>query len=221
VRVLRAGVAIRSRYAEDRLAAAVARGVAQYVLLGAGLDSFAYRNPFPELRVFEVDHPSTQARKRDRLRAAGIASPPGPTFVPIDFERETIVAALAAHGFDAHAPAFVAWLGVTIYLQRAAVLRTLAWAASLAAGSEIVFTYSVPRAAPSAAWSALAARAEGHGEPWTTFFEPDELAAELRALGFVDLEDLAPEDAVARYCRGRGDGLRPGGWGHLMSARRP
>lgn len=220
LRALRASVAIRSRYAEDRLAQAAAQGVAQFVILGAGLDSFAYRNPFPALHVFELDHPGTQARKRDRLRAAGIAQPAGLTFVPIDFERRAIAATLAEHAFDARAPAFVSWLGVTIYLQRDAVLRTLAWAASLTAGSEIVFTYSAPRDRPPATWSALAARAAVHGEPWITFFEPDELAAELRRLGFEDLEDLGPEDAVARYCRGRADGFRPGGSGRLMSARR-
>ena len=221
VRALRASVAIRSRFAEDRLAAAVHRGVPQYVLLGAGLDSFAYRNPFEPsaLHVFEVDHPSTQARKRERLRAAGIAPPATLTFVPVDFERRTLAESLARHGFDREVPAFVSWLGVTIYLQREAVLRTLAWAASLAAGSEIVFTYSAPRDRPPAAWLALKTRADGLGEPWITFFEPDALAGELRRLGFAELLDLGPDDAFARYCRGRADGLRPGGSGHLMSAR--
>ena len=221
LRALRASVAIRSRYAEDRLADAVRRGVHQYVLLGAGLDSFAYRNPFEPsaLRVFELDHPSTQARKQARLRAAGVAAPATLTFVPVDFERQTIAEALAQHGFDAGAPAFVSWLGVTIYLQRDAVLRTLAWAAGLAPGSEIVFTYSAPRDRPPAAWTALKTRADGLGEPWITFFEPDALAGELRRLGFAELTDLGPEDAYVRYCRGRSDGLRPGGSGHLMSAR--
>src|SRR4029453_8093193 len=107
-----AGGGIPSRYAEDRLADAVRRGVHQYVLLGAGLDSFAYRNPFEPsaLRVFELDHPSTQARKQARLRAAGVAAPATLTFVPVDFERQTIAEALAQHGFDAGAPAFVSWL---------------------------------------------------------------------------------------------------------------
>ncbi len=220
LRALRASVAIRSRFAEDRLADAVRRGVGQYVILGAGLDSFAYRNPFPSaLHVFEVDHPSTQARKQERLRAAAVAQPAGLTFVPIDFERETIAEALARRGFEADRDAFVSWLGVTIYLRREAVLRTLAWAATLAAGSEIVFTYSAPRDRPPAAWSALAARAEGHGEPWITFFEPDELAGELRRLGFAELVDFGPQEAYARYCRDRSDGLRTGGAGHLMSAR--
>jgi methyltransferase (TIGR00027 family) len=221
LRALRAGVAIRSRYAEDRLAEAVRRGARQYVILGAGLDSFAYRSRFPPsaLHVFEVDHPSTQARKRERLRASDVALPVALTFVPVDFEHQTIADALARHGFDPRTPTFVSWLGVTIYLQRDAVLRTLAWAASLAAGSEIVFTYSAPRERPPAAWSALAARAGGLGEPWITFFEPDALARELRQLGFAEVVDFGPDEAFARYCRERSDGLRPGGSGHLMSAR--
>jgi methyltransferase (TIGR00027 family) len=222
LRALRCAVAIRSRWAEDRLGEALARGVRQYVILGAGLDSFAYRNPFPPsvLHVYEVDHPSTQARKRERLRAAGIAMPAALTFVPIDFERESIEAALAAHGFAAKTPAFVSWLGVTVYLRRDAVMRTLAWAASLAAGSEIVFSYDAPRPGRgSAAWSALAARAAAVGEPWITVFEPDALARDVRGLGFAEVVDFGPDEAWARYCRDRPDGLRPGGSAHLMSAR--
>jgi hypothetical protein len=113
---LRASIALRSRYAEDALGEAVARGVRQYVLLGAGLDTFAYRNPYAGegLRVFEVDHPATQQWKRDRLRQVGIPLPDSPTFVAIDFERETIDAALARAGFDRRQPAFLSWLGVTV-----------------------------------------------------------------------------------------------------------
>jgi len=226
-RPLRAAIAARSRFAEDCLREAVARGVGQYVVLGAGLDSFAYRNPFPPaaLHVYEVDHPDTQAWKRSRLAAAGIPLPTSLTFVPVDFERDTLPDALAAHGFDATRPAFVSWLGVTVYLTREAVWETLAWVASLAAGSEIVFTYlpepSSLGARSHAALDALGARVAAGGEPWRTFFAPDELARGLVARGFGRIEDLGPEAIHARYFRGRADGLRPGGSVHFLRATRP
>src|ERR1700733_14197321 len=117
-RAFRAFMAARSRYAEDELAHAVSHGVTQYVVLGAGLDTFAYRNPHAGLRVFEVDHPDTQAWKRERLLAANIEIPSSLTFVPIDFEQQTLDGGLTNTGFDANAPAFFSWLGVTPYLTR-------------------------------------------------------------------------------------------------------
>jgi len=221
-RRLRAGIAARSRYAEDCLAEAVARGVHQYVVLGAGLDSFAYRNPFPPdvLRVYEVDHPNTQRWKRERLADAGIAPPDGLEFVPVDFERETIADALGRSHLDPGAPAFVSWLGVTVYLGHDAIMRTLAWVASLARGSEIVFTYlAVPASRDVRRRSAVAARAASLGEPWRTFLEPATLARELGALGLTVVEDLASPDVAARYFRDRADGLRPDGPGRFMRAR--
>ena len=225
LRRLRASIAVRSRYAEDCLAEAVRRGTRQYVILGAGLDSFAYRNPFAGsgLQVYEVDHPNTQAWKRARLQAAGIDLPASLTFVAIDFERETIAEAMSRSGFDAGAATFISWLGVTVYLAREAVLRTLAWVASLGPGSEIVFSYvttSAPEgSAVAPALSSLAARAASQGEPWVTFFEPAALVRELQQLGFAEVEDFGGAQAVARYYGGRRDGLRPGGLGHLMRAR--
>src|SRR5215831_3267665 len=124
-RYLRAVVVARSRFAEDHLAEAVAKGVRQYVVLGAGLDTFAYRNPFDDLRVFEVDHPATQAWKRERLAEAEITVPSGLTFVAVDFEVQTVPGELAAAGFDATAPAFFSWLGVTTYLRRDSIRSTL------------------------------------------------------------------------------------------------
>src|SRR5262245_1086546 len=225
LRRLRASIAVRSRYSEDCLADAVRRGTRQYVILGAGLDSFAYRNPFAGsgLHVYEVDHPSTQAWKRERLQAAGIDLPPSLTFVAIDFEREIIAEAMSRSGFDAGAATFVSWLGVTVYLAREAVLRTLAWVASLGPGSEIVFSYvttpAPERAAAPPVLSSLAARAASKGEPWVTFFEPAALARELEQLGFAEVEDFGGAQAVARYYGGRRDGRGPGGLGHLMRAR--
>jgi methyltransferase (TIGR00027 family) len=224
LRRLRASIAIRSRYAEDCLRDAVQRGVRQYVVLGAGLDSFALRNPFvaEPLRVFEVDHPDTQACKRERLRAADLACPASLTFVPVDFEREALPDALPRAGFDPRQPAFVSWLGVTMYLTRDAVLGTLGYVASLAPGSEIVFNYVRSPATlvePSrSAVEAMGARAAAAGEPWLTFFEPAALAAALAQLGFAPVEDVGPEEAFERYCRGRRDGLRPGSASHLVRA---
>ncbi len=212
MRALRASVAVRSRYAEDRLAAAVARGVCQYVLLGAGLDTFVFRNPHAALRVFEVDHPATQAWKREHLTAAGIAIPASLTFAPVDFERETLSDGLRRAGFDAAAPVFFSWLGVTVYLTREAIMETLRFVASTAAGSEIVLTYVVSE-------SALADRTAELGEPWVTFFDPAAIAADLGALGFVDIEDLDADETNRRYFGGRADGLRVGGHGHLVHAR--
>jgi methyltransferase (TIGR00027 family) len=224
---LRASIAVRSRYAEDCLRDAVDRGTRQYVILGAGLDSFAYRNPFPPsaLHVFEVDHPPTQAWKRQRLRDAGIEPPGSLTFVPVDFERQTLAGALVEGGLDPAVPTFVSWLGVTMYLARETVMRTLAYVASLAAGSAIVFGYVVPPSSLTgparAALSAMAARAAELGEPWLTFFEPDALAGELERLGLGRVEDVGPEQAVERYFRGRSDRLRPGGAAHLVRAMSP
>jgi len=143
-RALRASIVMRSRYAEDRLAAAVAHGVRQYVVLGAGLDTYAWRSPHPGLRVFEVDHPATQRYKRERLEEVRIPPARGLTFVPIDFETQTLPETLAAGGFRFDRPAFFSLLGVVIYLSDAAVMETMRAVASCAAGSEIVFSFSVP-----------------------------------------------------------------------------
>jgi len=216
LRALRAFIVMRSRYAEDALAAAVARGVRQYVLLGAGLDTFAYRRPHgDDVRIYEVDHPATQAWKRERLREAGIAIPDSLTFAPVDFERETLTEGLRAAGFRADALAFFSWLGVTVYLSATAVLQTLERVAGHAAGSEIVFSFVPPRAASA---RTVGARAASLGEPWMTFFDPATLERDLRRMGFSHVEHLAPEEANRRYFAARSDDLRVGGTGHLMKA---
>jgi methyltransferase (TIGR00027 family) len=215
-RALRAFIALRSRYAEDILAAAVAEGVSQYVVLGAGLDTFAYRNGLG-VHVFEVDHPATQAWKRERLQAAGITPPDALEFVAADFERQSTEEALAATRFDPGRPACVAWLGVTVYLTTEAIRRTLEWAASLASGSRIVFEYAVPSA--HVARAEMAERSAAAGEPWITFFEPPAMAAMLTSAGFARFDELGPDDAYARYFRERTDGLRPRGTTRLVCAR--
>ena len=144
-------VAVRSRYAEDELARAVQRGVRQYVVLGAGLDTFAYRNPYPvsRLRVFEVDHPTTQVWKRARLQEAGIAIPESLTFAAIDFETQTISDGLRRAGLKTDGPVFVSMLGVIVYLTRDAAMSTLKFVGSLPSKTEIVFDYAVSPAALS------------------------------------------------------------------------
>jgi methyltransferase (TIGR00027 family) len=219
-------VAVRSRYAEDELAHAVQRGVRQYALLGAGLDTFAYRNPYPvsRLRVFEVDHPATQVWKRARLQEAGIAIPESLTFAAIDFERETLAGGLRQAGFKTDEPAFVSMLGVVVYLTRDAAMSTLKFVASLPSGTEIVFDYAI---APSALSESdrrvhddttrvVAAR----GEPWLSYFAPPTLAADLRGAGFTSVEDLGPDEIRERYLKDRTDGLRVNGLARLVKAGR-
>jgi methyltransferase (TIGR00027 family) len=227
LRRLRASMAVRSRFAEDSLGNAVGRGVRQYVILGAGLDSFAYRNPFARsaLRVYEVDHPDTQSWKRQRLRDAAIELPESLTFVPIDFERDTLAEAMARAGFDPAQPTFVSWLGVTVYLTREAVMHTLSYLSSLAPGSEIVFSYVIAPhlldARGRLTVSTLAERAAAAGEPWLAYFEPAELVGALARLGFASVEEVGPEQAFARYGRGRTDGLRSGRAERLIRASLP
>ncbi len=222
-RAFRAFMAARSRYAEDELARAVAHGVRQYVVLGAGLDTFAYRNPHPGLRVFEVDHPATQAWKREQLQAAGIAIPAALTFVPVDFERETLAEGLRRSGFDLRAAAFLSWLGVTPYLTREACMVTLSFVAKMPAGSGVVFDFAVDPALLNAgqrqALDALSQRVARYGEPFQLFFDPRRLQDELMAMGFCRTEFLQGKELNARYFKDREDGLLVrGGLGHLMGA---
>jgi len=222
-RAFRAFMAARSRYAEDELARAVAHGVRQYVVLGAGLDTFAYRNPHPGLRVVEVDHPDTQDWKREHLQAAGIAVPPTMTFVSIDFERQTLGDGLRQSGFNSGEVAFVSWLGVTPYLTREASMTTLNFIAKLPAGSGVVFDFAVDPALLNAgqrqALDALSKRVARYGEPFQLFFDPAKLQDELKALGFHRAEFLQGKDLNARYFKDRKDGLLVrGAIGHLMGA---
>lgn len=144
-RRLRIFISARTRFAEDALASAVERGVGQVVVLGAGLDTYAYRNPFGDrLRVFEVDHPATQAWKRQRLAEAAIPLPASLTFVPVDFEQDTLSGGLVAAGLDLAQQTFFNWLGVVPYLAEEAVWATLAFIASLPRGAQVVFDYSDP-----------------------------------------------------------------------------
>jgi len=217
-RGMRLFVSARSRYAEDALADAVsAGGIRQLVLLGAGLDTFAYRNPHPGLRVVEVDHPSTQSAKRARLAETGIEIPANVTYLGIDLERDSLADRLRLDG-----PAFFFWLGVVPYLTRPGFDETLRFVAA-GDGNEVVFDYAQsPGLMPAdrRAWlEARAARVAGLGEPWLTYFEPGEIGAELRSLGFVDVEDLGPAQLAARFFD-RPDLPPDTPGGHVVKARR-
>lgn len=221
---LRAFLAVRSRVAEDAVAEAVRAGVRQYVVLGAGLDTFALRNPYPALRVYEVDHPRTQAWKATRIAAAGLALPPLTTLVPVDFERQTVARELALHGFDAGAPTAISWLGVVPYLEAETVWETLGWVASVVGDTgHIVFDYaSRPRwwqVGQRLALRRLARRVSSVGEPFRTLLTPVEVSRRLTTLGFASVADLDPGALNAEYFAGRADRLRLVGSGHVVVAR--
>jgi methyltransferase (TIGR00027 family) len=222
-RRLRRFIAVRTRFAEDTLAAAVERGVRQLVVLGAGLDTYAYRTSLAEtLRFFEVDHPSTQAWKRQRLAEVAIAIPRQLTFVPLDFEKQNLVDELTEAGFDPAQRTFFTWLGVVPYLSEQAVFSTLGFIARLPGGAHVVFDYANPpdsSAEPeeySTACEALAARVASLGEAFQCYFETDPLRAKLAALGFSEVEDLGPAMIRERYFANRGNSRDRGG--HVVLA---
>lgn len=223
-RGLRAALVARSRFVEDELARRVAAGVRQYVLLGAGLDTFACRSPYPEsqLRVFEVDHPGTQRWKQQLLADAGISAPPSLCFVPMDFEADELGSVLAQAGFRADQPACVSWMGVTTYLTEDAVMRTLRALAGFAAGSCVCFDYRVPAETLNPVErvidQVIGARAAAAGEPWLSTFDPARLQRQLLDAGFSSAETTTPDELNTRYFARRKDGLRTGGGIRLMSA---
>jgi methyltransferase (TIGR00027 family) len=221
-RGVRLFIVSRSRFSEEALAASVARGTRQVVVLGAGLDTFSLRNPFPDVRVFEVDFPATQAWKRERLREAGLAVPDMLTFAPVDFERESLAEGLARAGFQRDRPAFFQWLGVTTYLTREAVFSTLDFIAGIPE-SAVVFDYTEPfeKLFPErrARLTAMAESTAARGEPWLSFFAPSEIAAILHEKGFGDIEDLNFADVIKHYSPELGNGLQSGG-GHVIRAAR-
>jgi methyltransferase (TIGR00027 family) len=221
-RGIRLFIASRSRFSEEALAANVARGARQVVVLGAGLDTFSLRNPFPDVRVFEVDFPATQVWKRERLSEAGLAIPDTLSFAPVDFERESLAEGLARAGFRRDQPAFFQWLGVSMYLTRETVFSTLDFIAGIP-GSAVAFDYTEPfekqTLARRASLMAMAESAAARGEPWLSFFDPPEIAAIVREKGFGDIEDLGFADLIKHYSPELGRGLQPGG-GHVIRAAR-
>lgn len=222
---VRAFMAVRSRLAEDELEAAVARGVRQYVVLGAGLDTFAYRQPASAvgLSIFEIDHPDTQRWKLEKLREARVAVPANVTHIPADLSRRTLRETLADVGIGVGQPTFFAWLGVSMYLERDAVIATLADIRAAAGGrGGVVFDYIAdPARLPLRHRAVFDRYAEGVrnlGEPWISFFVSDALANDLHALGFTSVSDLDGDELNRRYFAGRTDGLRVAGVSHIISA---
>jgi methyltransferase (TIGR00027 family) len=210
----RVQVTCRSRYAQDALTRAVGAGVTQYVILGAGLDSFAYRGGHAgRVRVFEVDHPASQRVKRAALAAAGIEVPDSVRYVPADLARDPLARCLAAAGFDAEAPAVIAWLGVTMYLTGEAVAETLAAVAGLAPGTELIADYLLPadaRDEAGALFGTLVAQASAEqGEPWRSYFTPDQMADLAGRAGFGAVRAVSQRDTIPAELWRRADSLRP------------
>jgi len=212
----------RSRIAEDALSRAVVKGIRQIVILGAGLDTFALRNPHGRLEIYEVDHPATQAWKLERLAEAQIAFPPWLIFVPVDFERDEVGEKLAAAGFQQNSPAFFTWLGVVPYLTQDAIGRTLDYLSSIQ-NSEVVFDYMEPPEAFSEELrqieKARAEQLEKMGERSDSRFEPAGMAAILRSHGFCAIEDINFQEIASRFGRAV-QGLAPGHLGvHVVHAK--
>jgi len=223
-RLLRSHVVLRSRFSEDRLEESLGRGVKQFVILGAGYDTFFARQPrwAEELKIFELDQPATQADKLARIAAAGMKVPSNVIFGSVNFEVESVEDGLARHGVDFNAPTVFSWLGVTMYLSESAIDATLDAVLQFPRGSEIVLTFASREAeglsdaaadsrSPSdsdvASGSKLASIVAGIGEPWITYFQPDEIERRLRGIGFSDVFLFTPEMASERYFAGRADAL--------------
>ncbi len=197
-KALRAHVVLRSRFTEDRLQEAAAKGVRRYIVIGAGFDSFALRQPSwaEALKIVEVDHPATHSAKRERIAKAGLAYPENLILAPADFEREELGEVLARCGIGPGEPAFFSWLGVTMYLEETAINATLRAISAFGPGSQVALTFRQPLDVAS---SALAARVFDLGEPFVSFFTPEEIEAKLRYAGFSGIDFLTPEKTETLY----------------------
>lgn len=223
VRPVSTFVVVRSRYAEDTLEGCMREGCRQYVILGAGLDSWALRHRETEVAVFELDHPATQQWKETRIRSHLGALPPHLVLVPIDFERESIADVLPGHGFDPAASAFVSWLGTICYLTQGAIEATFTALAQVCApGSRIVFDYFEPKSMMSPSdlqlFETLHEGGARRGEPIRTLLDREGMRDILRAAGFDVVEDLAAADIRQRYLAQRTDGLDIPGFARLCCA---
>jgi methyltransferase (TIGR00027 family) len=215
-RSFRASIVARARFVEDLVEEQSKRGVDQYVVLGAGLDTFAQRRPeiASRLRVFEIDRPGPQAWKRRRLAELGLGVPDFLRLVPVDFESgDDGWKRLESAGFDAKKPSVVAAAGLSMYLTREAITSLLAHVASLAKGTAFVMTFIVPLelAAPElrVGMEMAVKGARAGGTPFISFFSPTDMVAVARAAGFADARHVSSDDLAARYFANRSDGLRP------------
>ncbi|HLK90970.1 MAG TPA: class I SAM-dependent methyltransferase [Polyangia bacterium] len=224
-RAFRAAIVARARFIEDLVAAEAARGVGQYVILGAGLDTFAQRRPelASRLAVFEIDQPATQAWKRRRLEELGFGVPAWLHLVPVNFEAgEAWMQKLVAAGFDPRRPAVVASTGVSMYLTQQAIAQTMRQVAGLGAGSTLAMTFLLPidrcppDERPGFAIAEKGARAAG--TPWLSFFAPPEIEALARVCRFKNARVVSPPEIERLYFAGRPDGLRPGSGEQMLLA---
>ncbi len=212
----RTQVTCRSRYTEDRLAEAVNRGITQYVILGAGLDSFAYRRAVGQaasVRTFEVDHPATQEWKRGQLARSGTPIPDSLVFVPADFEHDSLAARLRGQGFDPSQPALVSWLGVTMYLTASAISQTLQEISTFAPGTELITDYMLPpglRDQDGQSYADLVGPvAAQRGEPWLSCLAPDEMSTLLKTHGFGRTKQVSQRHSISAELWYRADTLHP------------
>lgn len=215
-RPFRASILARARFVEDLVMEQVAHGVSQYVILGAGLDTFAQRRPefAAHLRVFEIDQPGPQEWKRQRLIDLGLGIPPFLQLVPVDFEAgDAWWEKLAAAGFDSGLPAVVASTGVSMYLTKEAIVATLRQVAALASGSTFVMSFMVPidRLDPEIRFGVerAAEGARASGTPFISFFMPDDMLQLGRDAGFKKVQHVSAAMLAQRYFANRTDGLRP------------
>jgi methyltransferase (TIGR00027 family) len=210
----RGHIVLRNRYAEDCLKDGSERGVRQYVLLGAGYDTFAYRQPAwaEPLTIYEVDHPASQAAKRELLASAGVSLPGNLRFAAVNFESESVTDGLRRAGYDFTQPAFFSCLGVLVYLEEAAVKELFEFVGAMPRGSEFVFTFSQPDSALDARELEIRAKINSAvnemGEPWRSYFDPQRLCEMLLDAGFSEVTFLTPSVAEGKYFRGRTDALR-------------
>jgi methyltransferase (TIGR00027 family) len=221
-----ASVIVRTRYTEDALHAAVARGVRQYVMIGAGFDSYALRRPreAEDVEIYEIDHPATQGLKRRRLAECGVDVPPSVHFLPSDLATERLDEVLRRSPFRSREPAFFSWLGVTMYLTHEANLASLgAIAAASTTGSQLVFTYldaaMFRQGRKPATFRELQRAVSSLGEPFLSGFDPERLAEDLRTVGFELEEDLEDGELVSRYDVADGNGLRAAARSRIALAR--
>ncbi len=217
-------VITRTRYAEDALEAAAARGVTQYVLIGAGFDSFCLRRPpFAEnIEIYEIDHPATQALKIERIQACGVLLPASVHFIPADLSQVSVAEALATSPFDSRRLAFFSWLGVTMYLTKAANLATLrAIARCSPPGSLLAFTYveAAQLRSPSPAFEKMQSRLTAKGEPFLSGFDPHLIGHEIAHCGLELIEDLLGQEALQRYGRSGDASLSRPSSSHVALAR--
>jgi methyltransferase (TIGR00027 family) len=223
--VARATVTTRSRFTEERLAEAARRGVGQYLILGAGLDSFAWRSPLAaRVRVIEADHPGAQRWKHARLAEAGMTARGDVRYAGTDLEAGTLDAALTTAGFDFGQPALISWLGVIMYLSADAITSTLATLSRCARGTELVAEYLVPDDLRDGLGRGYAQQvapvAAQWGEPWRTCLRPGEMGALLAAHGFALAASVPQRETVPDPLWDRTDALRPARLGWLAHARR-